>query len=132
MSKCGRSCIACPYINATKNIKIDKNSIWKINNKFTCDNYNIIYLIECNKDTCKERYIGQSKRKLSTRLADHRGYVTNLVINKPTGFHFNLPGHSLANLTITVLEQSKFNNEEYRGMNRQRGKGGGLSILHTM
>ena len=92
--------------------------------------------VECNKDNCQEKYIGQSKRKLSSRLAAHRGYVTNLVKSQPTGLHFNLPGHSLANLTITILEQAKRNNEEYRkerekyfirkfntyykGMNRQR------------
>ena len=59
-----------------------------------------------------------------------------MVRSQPTGLHFNLPGHSLANLTITVLEQAKRNSEEYRkerekyfirkfntfykGMNRQR------------
>ena len=67
MSKCARACTACPYINEVKNIKINNESIWKINNKFNCESYNIIYLIECNKETCRERYIGQSKRNLVSR-----------------------------------------------------------------
>ena len=56
---------------------------------------------------------------LKFRLADHRGYINNQVVSKATGAHFNLPGHSLAHLKITILEQVKFNNEEYR---REREK----------
>jgi hypothetical protein len=56
--------------------------------------------------------------------------------SKATGAHFNKPSHSLANLTVTVLEQVKFKDESYRkerekyfirkfntynnGMNRQK------------
>ena len=47
-------------------------------------------------------------------MADHRGYVTNKIVEKATGAHFNLPGHSLANLTITILEQVKYQDKEYR------------------
>ena len=31
----------------------------------------------------------------------------------PTGAHWNLPGHTLANLKVTVLEQSKSRDKEY-------------------
>ena len=51
---------------------------------------------------------------LKYRLADHRGYVTNGVTSQATGEHFNLPGHSLADLTVTILEQTKRKNSEYR------------------
>ena len=47
-------------------------------------------------------------------MAEHRGYVINKHINQATGAHFNLPGHSLADLSITILEQVKYNNENYR------------------
>ena len=114
MVKCVKSCTACPFINVRKEVKIDNVSKWKINKKFSCENYNIIYLIECNIDTCRERYVGQSKRPLKFCLGQHRDYVTNKVLNQPTGAHFNLPGHSLANLNITILEQAKRNNEQYR------------------
>ena len=114
MLKCGKACTACPFINQRKTVKINKNTIWKINNKYTCESFNIIYLIECNIDNCKERYIGQSKLPLKFRLAQHRGYITNQVTSKSTGAHFNLPGHGVANLTITILEQAKKNSEEYR------------------
>ena len=48
------------------------------------------------------------------RLADHRGYVTNRVTSQATGEHFNLPGHSLADLSITILEQTNRKSSEYR------------------
>ena len=71
-------------------------------------------MLECNKDNCKERYIGESKRSLKTRLADHRGYIVNHHVDKATGAHFNQPGHSLANLRVTILEQVKVNSTSYR------------------
>ena len=69
-------------------------------------------MIECRK--CEKRYIGQTGRKFKLRLADHKGYITNQVLSQPVGSHFNLPGHCLANLQATVLEQVKFNDETYR------------------
>ena len=39
------------------------------------------------------------------RLAEHQGYVTNKILSTPTGEHFNLPGHSLADLNILILEK---------------------------
>ena len=50
----------------------------------------------------------------SARLADHRGYITNQVLSRATGAHWNLPGHSLADLKVTILEQTKNNCEDYR------------------
>ena len=119
MVKCGTFCTACPFINVRKSIKINDNEIWKLNKRYSCNNFNIIYLIECNKENCRQRYVGQSKLPLKVRLSEHRGYITNQVYSQPTGAHFNLPGHSLANLTIMILEQVKINDEEYR---KQREK----------
>ena len=114
MQKCTDQCTACPYILEGKNIKINNRSTWQINKKLTCNSYNIIYMLECNKDNCKERYIGESKRSLKTRLADHRGYIVNHHVDKATGAHYNQPGHYLANLRVTILEQVKVNSENYR------------------
>ena len=112
MQKCGKSCLACPYIKEGTHLRYGKQT-WKINKRMSCNN-NIIYLIECNKDTCKQRYIGESKRPLKHRLAEHRGYIVNCHIDKATLAHFTSPGHSVSNLTVTILEQVKYNNELYR------------------
>ena len=134
--KCGKECTACPYIIEGRNVRIDKRSTWRINKKLNCLTFNSVYMIECDKDKCKQRYIGETKRPIKYRIADHRGYIVNKQLDKATGAHFNLPGHSLANMKFTILEQVKTNNENYRkererylinkfdtfyrGLNRQR------------
>ena len=75
---------------------------------------NIVYIIECEKDNCDQRYIGETKRTLRSRLAEHRGYVKNKQTDKATGKHFNLPGHTVANLKISVIEQVRYNLDLYR------------------
>ena len=47
------------------------------------------------------------------RLSQHRGYVTRQT-QDATGKHFNLPGHKLSNMKITVLEQVKNQDPIYR------------------
>ena len=107
------NCTACPYIRAGKRIKI--NGIeWKINQDLHCKSYNIIYALVCKKDNCRQVYIGESKRFLKARLDDHRGYIVNNHLTKATGEHFNLPGHSLADLSVTAIEQAKVNSLLYR------------------
>ena len=117
MFKCGQQCTACPYIKEGKSIKL-KKSQWNINRNLNCESRNIIYLIECQKEKCikKEeyRYIGETKRPLKYRLADHRGYVFNKKTNQATGAHFTSPGHSLADLQVTILEQVKKRDDCYR------------------
>ena len=114
---------------------MNKQKTWKINKNVNCLTENIVYLIECTK--CKEKYIGESERSLKCRLADHRGYVDNGLINTATGSHFNQPGHSLSNLSITIIEKQKNKsgiyrkereryfinmfNSYYKGMNKQKG-----------
>ena len=59
------------------------------------------------------KYIGETKRMLKFRLADHRGYINNQDETQATGKHFNSPGHSLADLSITVLEKVKKSDDLY-------------------
>ena len=55
---------------------------------------------------CKLQYIGQTTRSLDERVREHIGYIRNLHTNKPTGEHFNLPGHELTgHLKVSVLEK---------------------------
>ena len=112
MNKCARQCTACPYIKTGKEVKMRENKSWIISKNMTCESFNIVYLLECNK--CQNRYIGTMGRQLKHRLAEHRGYIINQVVNRSTGAHFNLPGHSLANLTVTILEQTRSSDAEYR------------------
>ena len=64
-------------------------------------------------------YVGETKIMLRFCLADHCGYVRAEHFDKVTGSHINLPGHSLADITITVIKQSKSNNSLYRRERKQ-------------
>ena len=136
MKKCGKMCTLCPYVKEGNIVKIGDKE-WKINRKLDCNSYNIIYLISCLKNNCKEKYyVGQSKRILKFRISDHRGYVVNQHLDKTIGEHFNRPGHSLSDLSVTALEQVKKNdlfyrrerekyfinkfNTQHKGMNKQK------------
>ena len=59
------------------------------------------------------KYVGETKRILKFRLAEHRGYVNNND-DTATGEHFNMPGHSLSDLTVTILERVKSTDDLYR------------------
>ena len=87
---------------------------WKINKPAYCKSYNLVYAILCRKDNCHQIYIGETKRMLQHRVADHRGYVTNKMTDKPTGEHFNSPGHSLSDMEVTIIEQNRRKGTEYR------------------
>ena len=109
MGNCGEACTACPYVLKGKAVKINK-----IERKVNCNTFNCIYMIQCSKDNCNKRYIGQTGRLLKFRIADHRGYIQNQVTSKATGAHWNQPGHSMADMKFTVLEQVKYNDRNYR------------------
>ena len=110
MKKCNTpKCTACPFIKEGKEITINGQT-WKINSKLDCKSYNIVNAILCKKENCRSVYIGETKRMLKFRLADHRGYVSNKETTQATGSHFNLPGHTLAHLQVTCIERVKKNN----------------------
>ena len=67
----------------------------------------------CKKENCRQVYIGESQRTLKARIDDHRGYVVNNQLTKATGEHFNLPGHSLADLSVKAIERAKVNSALY-------------------
>ena len=72
MKKCNK-CIICPYITEGKSVK-GRNFEWAINRSINCTSgKNIIYMIECNKENCKQRYIGETKFDLKTRISQHLG-----------------------------------------------------------
>ena len=113
MTKCNKPCQACPFIMEGKEVKSD-NFTWKITQSMNCETENCIYMIECNKEKCKQRYIGETKRSLAKRLSEHKGYITSMFPTKATGIHFNQRGHSVSDVRITILEKMKTSDESYR------------------
>ena len=111
MKKCEKSCLACPFILEQKTVK-NESKIWYIRSNVNCKTTNFIYMIECNIENCKQRYIGESGRSLKERLSNHIQYVKSNT--QATGEHFNSKGHNLANMKIIILEKVKKESEFYR------------------
>ena len=134
MKTCGKQCSICPFIHEKKKISFN-NFTWNINQKLDCNTSNIIYIIECTKDNCKSIYIGESERPLRKRTLEHKGYIQNHMLDKATGEHFNMPGHDINCMKVSIIEKvrklcvqyrkerekyfiRKFNSY-YKGMNKQ-------------
>ena len=112
MKKCGK-CKACSYILEGKTVKTNKLN-WRINREVNCESSNVIYLVECDKDKCKKKYIGETERCFRERIYEHIKYARNKNLSYATGEHFNLPGHSWQNMKFTVIKKVKENNVIYR------------------
>ena len=78
---------------------------------YDCNTKNIVYILECKK--CGDQYIGQTGNSLRGRFLDHLGSARREELNKSTGDHFNLPGHKMSDMQISVLEQVKEANPYY-------------------
>ena len=72
----------------------------------------MVYAVIFKQDNCNKVYIGETKQMLKSCLAQYCGYVQNNI--EATGQHFNLPGHSLADLMVTVIEQVRNSDTLYR------------------
>ena len=113
MKRCNQMCPSCPYIQEGRDV-LGPNFKWTINKNVDCNSENVIYMIECTKDNCKARYIGETDRKLKKRLSEHKQYIQNRNYNQATGYHFNLQGHGLKDLKITILEKVRKNYAMFR------------------
>ena len=50
----------------------------------------------------------------TTRFSQHLGYVSRKEEDKATGKHFNLPGHSAADMEVLVMEKIHQSDAFYR------------------
>ena len=103
MKKCN-NCSICPFIDACSNVKSTSNNFTSdINTSVNCKSKNIIYCITCIK--CRMQYVGESERSLQDRFSEHLGYVKNKHLTKATGGHYNLPGHTVSDMRVTIVEK---------------------------
>ena len=118
MKRCGKNCPVCPFVREGRAVD-GPNFTWKINRNLNCLTSNCVYMIFCNVDTCRQRYIGETDREIKERISEHKGYIYNDKFTQAVGEHFNLPGHDLSKMTFTVLEKVKKLDTQYR---KQREK----------
>ena len=117
MKKCGK-CLVCSYVIEGNEVKT-ANFTWKINKKVSCGDSNIVYLIQCEKERCQQKYIGYTHQEFRERMCQHLGYVRNKLLNKATGQHFNLPGHSKNYMKFPIIEKVRSSDPLY-GREREK------------
>ena len=101
MQRCNKPCSICPFILPCKEVNSQEFK-WKIRSKVNCNTSNVIYMIQCNKQNCNIRYIGETQNELRIRITQHRSDIINDTISKPVGQHFNENGHNIDNLSVTI------------------------------
>ena len=112
--KCGKgSSTCCPYtLPATSEVTgLFTNYNHKIRDSVNCETENCIYYWKCLKSNCKSfpkcEYVGLTRRSFKLRFSEHKQYVKSTMLDKPSGLHFNQPGHNLSHLAGLVLEHVK-------------------------
>ena len=83
--------------------RTEKKFIRKIGRALSCSSKNIIYLLECDNDDCKQKYIGMTT-DFRERIYQHVGYVRNNIKARAPGAHFNLPGYGMNKIKFTIIE----------------------------
>ena len=93
--------ISCNFSSNRKEFKSTATGeTFKIKQDIQCDNYNIIYLIECRK--CKAQYIGSTVDILRSRIDNHRSKLRNGTNKLYT--HFQGRGHSEVDFQFFGIE----------------------------
>ena len=102
---CKQGCRVCWHCKTTS-VHVDKRTgrTWKIRAPINCLTKNVVYQLLC-KQCPLFHYEGETLRELRQRILDHLGYVRNKKENQVAGHHFNLPGHSIADLEVVGIER---------------------------
>ena len=110
--KCRKSpCKMCSYVSQEKEFKSSVTGIsYKSTNFYNCQTTGVIYLLNCAK--CRKQYVGETERRCVDRFKEHILYVNNF--KEATGAHFNLPGHSHADLSVHIIEKVTPNTKHFR------------------
>lgn len=103
--QCWKNCSTCPLIRSQTHIKdsTGRNSYPTVGSS-TCLSTCVVYAIICKK--CEKIYIGQTKNTLHQRRLQHSNDIVNQRVEKPVARHFNDVDHSLADVTIMVVDDT--------------------------
>ena len=116
-SPCRRPrCKTCKVLSSSTKIDGPRSS-WEVKGSFTCTTTDCIYAIRCK--LCSQLYIGETKRRLADRMAEHLRSITLNLPGLPVATHFNLPNHTTAHFEACVLF-SGFHSHEVRKEQEER------------
>ena len=108
--KCKRSrCCTCQhFIEKDFFTSSTTKQRFYIRKPFNCSTKNIIYLITCTK--CKKQYVGKTTKTLRERVNHHRTSIFTKQ-KRYLSLHFNLPLHSVANLSVQIIDSTNSTSE---------------------
>ena len=88
---CNRNrCYTCKYVTLDNLLQIQgPRKSFRVNDHFTCISTNVVYIIACKR--CKLLYIGETKRRLADRVAEHLRSIRLHLPGFPIATHFNPP-----------------------------------------
>ena len=93
---------AYQYMKVTNSFKSTVTSKSYLVHTFAnCKTKGVIYLTECR--SCGMQYMGETKKALHKHLNSLRFDIRCKRTQKPVSEHFNLPGHSMKDLTIMKI-----------------------------
>ncbi|MCP4970511.1 MAG: GIY-YIG nuclease family protein, partial [Arcobacter sp.] len=101
-----RRALCCPFFNTNPFFRSTVTNKVFVNlelNKVSCIDKNVIYLITCKK--CSLQYVGQTIRKLSTRISEHKNSVNQNKLNTILVKHFGQNGHTVEDLSFQIIDQ---------------------------
>ena len=109
---CGQGCPICWHSpTATHHTCFKTKQTWAINSSLNCNSTNVVYKLMCKKDP-EWVYIGETRRRLRDRIQEH---IRNIKRNiGDIGNHFNLRGHSIADLVVVAIERVNHRNPKKR------------------
>lgn len=95
-------CLVCTYMQVTRHVTSHHNGrTFPIIGHLSCKTQNVVYVISCGQ--CGLQYVGETSCTLANRFNNHLSTIrTNK--NTPIAIHFNLPGHSIADVRLTGIE----------------------------
>ena len=109
-------CATCQHLQCQTSFTSTKTKItYPIKHHLSCNSKNVINLITCTK--CRKQYVGMTTKQLNVRMNHHR---TN-IFNKRNTFlhkHFNLPDHSIKNLTVQAIDKAESESESYNHLEK--------------
>jgi hypothetical protein len=109
MKPCKRPrCSICKYVNTDKTVNTSSKEV-KLFANGNCDTQVAIYLISC-KQCPQTHYVGQTIN-LRGRILSHLSSIRKNS-DKKVHQHFKSPNHSLADISITILEIPKSNKQQ--------------------
>ena len=95
-------CQICRHINTGDRVTIPNIKFPLKPPNLNCDSCNVVYLFHCN--LCKHGlYVGETGTSFRLRFINHKKSIRDNAIGFPVAEHFNLPGHALDNLKVTLI-----------------------------